>query len=213
MRHERSFVLRDFNKQVETQVLAAPQAKVWKPIVKGWWRKLFGKPNVPSHVQKRSVALLEVLDDPSVDVSDESLLPSPQPHAVDGVVMTKQGPSMTQRRCRAKGDRYVAAVAKEARVEFGMLDRTKANRMIVYKFVRDRMREHHHRTAHIVRDIEICVDLVFTPTIYDIERKQRLATDSTIGRHEAVKLDFGKPGFFRRLLGERSSAVPEFREC
>jgi hypothetical protein len=63
-----------------------------------------------------------------------------------------------------------------------------------------------------MRDIELCVDMVFTPTEYDIERKQRLAAEAVIRRHEDVKRDFGRPGFFRRLMGERSRAVPDFRE-
>jgi hypothetical protein len=71
---------------------------------------------------------------------------------------------------------FRASLVACAKAEFGYTVRSEANRLMVRKFMRDRMREHGMRPAHIVAHVDFCVGCFFIPSDCDIEGKQTTST-------------------------------------
>jgi hypothetical protein len=78
--------------------------------------------------------------------------------------------------------RYAPRVAALVKAEFGLLPHTGANVLVVQKFVRDAMRSHKVRPAHISYLMPIAVSLSFVPTRGDVMAKQLLATRAVADR-------------------------------
>lgn len=148
--------------------------------------------------------------DDTLDLRSECLPPSEEEVTDPSVVMTKRGPGEAPNRSRARGDRFVAAMAKCALAEFGRMKHTEVNRMMVRKFIRDKMREHDHRDAHIVRDIERCTELVFLPTEYDLDLKRWKSSRTAVRMYDEERKDYGRPGVIARIFGVKSRHVPYY---
>lgn len=82
--------------------------------------------------------------------------------------------------------RFQAKVVLAAKAEFGLLQRSNANRLMVRKFMRDLMRDHKMRPSHIHENIEICVALFFIPSKYDISAYKVGASLEAITRDNDV---------------------------
>jgi hypothetical protein len=82
--------------------------------------------------------------------------------------------------------RFQAKVVLAAKAEFGLLQRSNANRLMVRKFMRDLMRDHKMRPSHIHENIEICVAMFFIPTKHDINAYKVGATLEAITRDNDV---------------------------
>jgi hypothetical protein len=68
---------------------------------------------------------------------------------------------------------YMGGLAKG---EFGLLERTKANKLVVQHWIRDKMKEHGVRPAHIPNLLPIAVAVAFLPTKADKLAAQILAS-------------------------------------
>jgi hypothetical protein len=68
--------------------------------------------------------------------------------------------------------RFRAKVVRIAKGEFGLLQRTKANQLMVQKFMRDYMRDHGVRPTHIGLHLPYCVHIFFVPSRQEIEAHQ-----------------------------------------
>lgn len=76
--------------------------------------------------------------------------------------------------------RYAAYCGKLAKAEFGLLRRTEANRLMVQKFLRDEMRSHNVRNAHIAQILPIAVEVSFVPNSAEVMARQLRATTSFV---------------------------------
>jgi len=65
--------------------------------------------------------------------------------------------------------RFQAKVIAAAKAEFGLLQRTHANRLMVRKFMRDLMRDRKMRPSHIAKELDVSVSIFFIPSKSDIE--------------------------------------------
>jgi hypothetical protein len=73
---------------------------------------------------------------------------------------------------QVKPTRFRAFVVRIAKGEFGLLRRTRANQLMVQKFMRDYMREHGVRPSHIGLHLPMCVACFFIPSKQEIEAHQ-----------------------------------------
>lgn len=72
--------------------------------------------------------------------------------------------------------RFQGKVVAIAKAEFGHLQRTEANRLMVRKFMRDFMRERGMRPTHIAQHLDVSVACFFIPSDQDILAHQVGAT-------------------------------------
>jgi hypothetical protein len=80
----------------------------------------------------------------------------------DGVMTHK--PDSSEAREAAPRLRYVTAVAYQVKMKFGTPARSSANYKATREYAVKLMKEHGHRPAHIMRDIEKVITLVFINT-------------------------------------------------
>jgi hypothetical protein len=99
---------------------------------------------------------------------------------VDGM-MTHMSGIRLQARVRTPRLRYVSAVAYETKIKFGTPTRTQANYKAVREYAVKKMQDHGHRPAHIIRDIEKVVTLVFINT-------QEQLDDLELAHHPLVEV-------------------------
>jgi hypothetical protein len=79
-------------------------------------------------------------------------------------VMTHAAEDGSGARVRTPRLRYVTAVAYQVKLKFGTPTRSAANHKAVREYAVKKMKDHGHRPAHIMRDIELVVTLVFINT-------------------------------------------------
>lgn len=120
---------------------------------------------------------VEALDSASSDAV------CPQPDRVDGV-----GRRAVRRPIR---EPYIAKLIAEVRAEFPPLKMTAANKMMVDRFVRDRMREHHVRPSHIVQIKPIVVAMAFIASEGDVTAARLMGTKVVVERQEAATSRWG----------------------
>jgi len=94
--------------------------------------------------------------------------------------------------------RYMNRVVKMAKAEFGLLERTKANALMVTRFVRDTMREHGVRPSHIAHFSPVVTAMVFVPTSSDVMAAELMATTAVLDRVEHSQGWSEPSGWFRR---------------
>lgn len=77
---------------------------------------------------------------------------------------------------KAKRGRYVRKLALIAQAEFGLPQRTEANRLCVQRFLRDHMRSEKVRETHIATILPVAVGLTFVPNAgHVLDRELRAA--------------------------------------
>jgi hypothetical protein len=87
---------------------------------------------------------------------------------------------------RRKPARFIASAINMAREEFGLVSKCEANRLMVRKFLRDKMRERKMRPTHIALHLDSAVTLYFTPLERDIANQLWENSDAVVARHRAV---------------------------
>jgi hypothetical protein len=87
---------------------------------------------------------------------------------------------------RRKPARFIASAVNMAREEFGLVSKCEANRLMVRKFLRDKMRERKMRPTHIALHLDSAVALYFTPLERDIVNQLWENSDAVAARHRAV---------------------------
>lgn len=80
--------------------------------------------------------------------------------------------------------RFQAKMVRIAKGEFGLLERSEANRLMVRKFVRDYMREHGVRPTHIGMHVDLVVAMFFIPSHIDILSSQMQFTNTAKERDD-----------------------------
>jgi len=95
--------------------------------------------------------------------------------------------------------RFQAHVVRVTKVEFGFLKRTKANRLMVRKFIRDLMRDHGMRPTHIHQHLDLCVAIFFIPSNIDIMVEQVNASAGALERDREMRTSW--TSMFDRLGG------------
>jgi len=148
------------------------------PLAKFWYKHS----QIPRSVEGVSQEILTNIDEPTIDSVD---LLTVVPDAVDeeGRVTRR----VLQRRNRTK---YIATCAKEAQVEFGLLKPTESNRLMVQRFIRDRMLEHNLRHSAVAASMPLAVHLAFVPSAYHVEAQQFLASSAVQCRTEQMTLSW-----------------------
>lgn len=86
-----------------------------------------------------------------------------------------------------------------ARAQFGLLEDTKANRMVLSEAIRRQMREDNVRDADISRYFTTCVELALVPTRQDI-RGRRIGANRT-ARARKMRYARPNPSFYEWLWG------------
>jgi len=79
---------------------------------------------------------------------------------------------------------YISVCASMARVEFGGMKRTEANKMMVHKYIRDVMRDHGVRPSHIALLLPQAVEFAFVENAGEIIARQMRASDAVQTRSE-----------------------------
>jgi hypothetical protein len=82
--------------------------------------------------------------------------------------------------------RFQAKVVSIAKAEFGYLNRTQANRLMVRKFMRDFMRERGMRPTHIAQHLDVSVACFFIPSDQDMIAHQLGASREAISRDRVI---------------------------
>jgi hypothetical protein len=82
--------------------------------------------------------------------------------------------------------RFQAKVVSIAKAEFGYLNRTQANRLMVRKFMRDFMRERGMRPTHIAQHLDVSVACFFIPSDQDMIAYQLGASREAISRDRVI---------------------------
>jgi hypothetical protein len=85
-----------------------------------------------------------------------------------------------------KRGKFQARLINVAKVEFGLLQRTESNRLMVRKFLRDYMREHGMRPTHIVQHLDVSTACFFIPSGQDILAHQLGASREAITREGMI---------------------------
>lgn len=124
-------------------------------------------------------------------------------HGISSTISAGFTPARRKQRNRAIND-----IAHRVKADKGLLQRTEANELMVKTLVRNAMREALWRPTHISRNLQMCVNLVFTPLIEDIDaQKYRVsyAHKRTQHLHQAPWKSthyygrwFGQQSYFRR---------------
>lgn len=70
---------------------------------------------------------------------------------------------------RTRRELLVLTLSQEAKNRFLLVERSQSNRMVVRRFIYDRMVNHGLRPAHIRASIDLAVEMAFTPDAYQIE--------------------------------------------
>lgn len=100
--------------------------------------------------------------------------------------------------------RFQGKVVSIAKAEFGYLQRTEANRLMVRKFMRDFMRERGMRPTHVAQHLDVSVACFFIPSDQDMLAHQVGATRDALTRNGMINTlwesYFGPIG---RMLGFR----------
>jgi hypothetical protein len=85
---------------------------------------------------------------------------------------------------------FLAALVREAKVQFGTPTKCRANYNMVRKFVRDRMLERKMRDSHICEMLDKVVALVFIPTQHEVEAIQMQYSRSFTEREQSMVKDW-----------------------
>ncbi len=79
----------------------------------------------------------------------------------------------------------VATIVQEAKIEFGPMRRTEANRMIVHRFIRDKMREiPDMRPGNILKLLPVAVETVFLASDAEIVALQARGSRAFQAQHD-----------------------------
>lgn len=106
---------------------------------------------------------------PTYEVEDSFVL---APMSIDSDVVLRPGQRWSARTPKER-DRYSSLVAREVRGSYPLLmERTKANELMVMRMVTRTMETHGVRRGEISRLAIVAVDMVFTPDTTDIFSKQ-----------------------------------------
>ncbi len=140
---------------------------------------------IPKQVEDLTAGVLAYTSNVDPDDEDDCLTP------------TKPGHNLTKFRAR---------LVMQAKAEFGLLQRTKANSLMVRKFLLGVMREHKVRPTHIATQLDIVVNLFFIPSDSDIVAHQIGATAEAHHR-EGMMADVWESfyGIFGRMKGFASA--------
>lgn len=137
----------------------------------------------------------------SKDVEDHVTSVLKHASSVDFSLEEEDGAFYTPKIDRSRFQGKMVAIAK---AEFGYLQRTKANKAMVRKFMRDFMRERGIRPTHIAQHVDVCVACFFIPSQQDMLAHQVGATRDAHTRQGIINAMwesyFGPLG---RMLGFR----------
>jgi hypothetical protein len=101
-----------------------------------------------------------------------------------------------------KRGRFQSKLVLLAKAEFGLISRSKANRMMVRKFLRDHMRDRGMRPSHIAEHLDVSVSCFFIPSNQDLIAHQVGASKISLAMEDLIKGEwesfFGPLG---RMLG------------
>lgn len=82
--------------------------------------------------------------------------------------------------------RFQGKVVAIAKAEFGYLQRTEANRLMVRKFMRDFMRDRGMRPTHIAHHLDVSVACFFIPSDQDLLAHQVGASREALTRNRVI---------------------------
>lgn len=102
---------------------------------------------------------------------------------------------------RPRAGRFIAACVGAARAEYGLVSECEANKLMIRKFIRDKMRKHGMRESHIAAHCDTAVTIYFIPLDSDIAEGKR--RNGLIGGHQ--RAEHQKAGV-RSPFGDRSLA-------
>jgi len=91
-------------------------------------------------------------------------------------------------RPRRAAGRFIASAINEARIEFGLVTECEANRLMVRKFLRDKMKEHGVRPTHIALHLDTAVSLFFVPLDRDVRNRALRNTPAVNAQFRAYRL-------------------------
>lgn len=135
-----------------------------------WRDRIFGRTLAKEHEQAGRDLIAVVNGNEIIDNMEQA------------VVDLNREVLMPTRRTRYRFARTLAAKAKE---EFpGMQENTKSNRLVVHRYIRDRMREHKMRLSHIDTMLPIAVSIFFIPTEAEIEARRLDASSAVLDQVE-----------------------------
>lgn len=150
-----------------------------------------------------------VAEDPEEEI-DDHLTSEPQPRIEEAIIGLPPLPNnpaigVTSKSTFLKGGSRRGALwafVTAAKVQFGTLRRTEANRLCVRKFLHDLMKEKKMRLTHIDAVLDDCVELFFVRTDREIERR-RLLSSYNVLRRDA---DYSRRGWnlWSLLRGDRT---------
>lgn len=108
--------------------------------------------------------------------------------------------------------RFLGAVVREAKNEFGVPEDNAANRLVLRKFIRDKMVDRGMRPSHISTFLDFAIEMVFVPSINQLQakrlRKSAAWVDRVTAYEEAGAVNglFNLWGHLRRLTRRGSSS-------
>jgi hypothetical protein len=102
---------------------------------------------------------------------------------------------------RPRAGRFIAACVGAARAEYGLVTECEANRLMIRKFIRDKMRKHGMRESHIAAHCDRAVTIYFIPLDSDIAEGKR--RNGLIGGHQRAEY---QRAWARSPFGDRSLA-------
>jgi hypothetical protein len=144
-------------------VLAALSYVVWWCYVRR--RKLLRRLTLSDEQQREAAEVLEAHKHQYSPVED-ILYNVERPVNVvqkDGSTALELTPTGDHIVPRVQRNRFAIQMAQLAQEEFGLLSRTRANELIVQRFIRDEARKRGVRTSHAVLLVPIAVEMAFVP--------------------------------------------------
>jgi hypothetical protein len=83
--------------------------------------------------------------------------------------------------------RFIGGIVLAAKAVFGTPTDDLANRLVIRKFLRDLMEERGMRPTHIMRFLDLCVELVFIPSNVEVQTKRMRMSRAWTGRRREYR--------------------------
>jgi len=122
-----------------------------------------------------------------------------QAHGIDVEDVAKE--LQESKNPRQRAGRFVAACVNAARAEYGLVTECEANRLMIRKFIRDKMRKQGMRESHIAFHCDRAVTIYFIPLDSDIAEGRR--RNGLIGGHQRSE---HQKAWTKSPFGDRSIA-------
>jgi len=167
----------------------------WNAI-QNWWSTRAQLAVVPRSVQDEALGFLTAAEVPEPEVTLNGWN-GERTETIPETEVEIDGPKqfIASGLTSSKRTKYVGSLLQEIRMEFGLLQDSPANRLVVRRYARDKMREHGVRPSHGADMLPGVIELAFVPSDGEIRAKQFAASDVALAQRDLYEENWVTQGF------------------